>query len=246
MHHSEFKQKTKHCISGSIFFVHRWKISAFTLLELLVVVGLIAIFAIATIPAFNAIRGSSSLSSQSALIGDLLANARLYAISRNTYVYFAIGETSAGSVKLQMFVVTLASLTGSRIDPSLASSYTVLKKNTRLFDNLKLDSVSDFGGNLDRPQGARVLDTAQDQSSVSFTFSNPARETGIQVSGALTANRVIEFDPRGVARYSKGSASQPQLFKYYEIPIKQNVGNEKNLSVIQMDGVSGMVTSYRP
>ena len=186
------------------------------------------------------------MSSQSALIGDLLASARFYAMAKNTYVYFAMGETSAGSLQPQMFVVTLASLTGSRIDPSLGSSYTVLKKNTRLFDNLQLDSVSDFGGNLDRPQGARVVDAAQDQSSVTFTFANPARETGIQVGGVLTADRVIEFDPRGVARYSKSSASQPQLFNYYEIPIKQIVGNENNLSVIQLDGVAGMVATYRP
>ena len=142
MHTSALKQKTKLCILGSIFFVHRWKTSAFTLIELLVVVGLIAILASATIPAFNAIRGGSSLTSQTALIGDLLANARSYAMSKNTYVYFAMGEASAGSDKPQMFAVTIASLTGSRVNPSEASSYTVLRKNTRLFDNLQLSILS--------------------------------------------------------------------------------------------------------
>jgi prepilin-type N-terminal cleavage/methylation domain-containing protein len=218
----------------------------FSLIELLVVVGLISILAVAVVPALNSIRASSATASHTALLGDLLAAARSYAMSKKTFVCFALGEVSAGDGQPKLFAVTIASLTGSRIDPDQVSTYTVLRKNLFLSDQIKISQIVNNDGNLERPAGSQVLDISQAAANDPFIFLNPQLEIGIHAPGPLTADKVIEFDPKGVAKYTVSPGTQAQLFKYYEIPLKQTIGNESNVSVIHLDGISGMPTIYRP
>lgn len=218
----------------------------FSLIELLVVVGLISILAVAVVPALSSIRSSSVIASQSALLADLLTAARSYAMSKKTFVCFALGEVPAGHGQAKLFAVTIASLTGSRIDPDQASTYIVLRKNLFLSDQIKISQILNNDGNLERPAGSQVLDISQAAANDPFIFSNPQLEIGINAPGPLTANKVIEFDPKGVAKYFVSPGSHGQLFKYYELPLKQIIGNESNVAVIQLEGISGMPTLYRP
>src|ERR1700678_672955 len=69
--------------------------AAFTLVELLVVVGVIVLMMTLAIPAFNAIRGGTDFTSQVYDISGTLEQARAYAMANNTFVLVGIAEVSA-------------------------------------------------------------------------------------------------------------------------------------------------------
>ncbi len=80
---------------GSAQSRSRARSSGFTLVELLVVVGVIVLLTGLAIPAFNAIRGGTDFTSEVYNITGMLDQARAYAMANNTYVLAGITEVSA-------------------------------------------------------------------------------------------------------------------------------------------------------
>ena len=78
-------------------FVARGRCLGFTLLELLIVVGIIAVLLVLLAPAFTTIKGAGDVTSAAYTIKGALETARTYAKANNTYVWVGFAEENAGS-----------------------------------------------------------------------------------------------------------------------------------------------------
>ena len=70
----------------------RGRSRGFTLLELLVVIGLIAILLVLVTPAFTTIKGAGDVTTAAYMIKDVLEQARTYAMANSTYVWVGFFE----------------------------------------------------------------------------------------------------------------------------------------------------------
>src|SRR5215510_4034707 len=68
--------------------------AGFTLLELLVVIGIIGLLLVLTAPAFTTIKGGTDVTSAAHTIKDVLDTARTYAKANNTYTWVGFTEES--------------------------------------------------------------------------------------------------------------------------------------------------------
>src|SRR5712675_2881484 len=73
----------------------RERASAFTLLELLIVVSIIALLLVLLAPAFTTIKGGTDVTSAAYTIKGVLDTARTYAKANNTYVWVGFYEEDA-------------------------------------------------------------------------------------------------------------------------------------------------------
>src|SRR5882757_3831829 len=73
----------------------RERVSAFTLLELLIVVGIIALLLVLLAPAFTTIKSAGDVTSAVYGIQGLLENARTYAKANHTYVFVGFAEVDS-------------------------------------------------------------------------------------------------------------------------------------------------------
>jgi prepilin-type N-terminal cleavage/methylation domain-containing protein len=72
-------------------------ISAFTLLELLIVIGIIGLLMVLIAPAFKTIKGGTDVTSAAYTIKGVLDTARTYAKANNTYVWVGFYEEDVSS-----------------------------------------------------------------------------------------------------------------------------------------------------
>jgi type II secretory pathway pseudopilin PulG len=77
--------------------LQRERASAFTLLELLIVIGIIALLFVLLTPAFTTIKSGGDVTSAAYTIKGVLDTARTYAKANNTYVWVGFAEENAGS-----------------------------------------------------------------------------------------------------------------------------------------------------
>src|SRR6266478_1418203 len=105
----------------------RERASAFTLLELLVVVGIIVILLVLIAPAFTYIKSGTDVTGGAYTIKGVLDTARTYAKANNTYTWVgfagSIGSTVTGNVALSVVASkdgtdlgTSVNIAGSRVD----------------------------------------------------------------------------------------------------------------------------------
>src|SRR5258705_1606944 len=84
----------------------RERASAFTLLELLIVVGIIGLLLVLMAPAFTTIKGGTDVTSAAYTIKGVLDTARTYAKANNTYTWVgfsgSIGPNVTGNVALSV------------------------------------------------------------------------------------------------------------------------------------------------
>jgi len=224
----------------------------FSLLELLIVMAIVALLASVSIPAFSAFGGAGRLDKAASDISDLLAQARAYAMGKNTYVYVGIeevdvtgGSTSSGGGRVAVAVV--ASKDGSRPYANTPSPMTAnIQPISRLhyFDNIHLAASNELS------KGAAM--TGRPSASVDVSASS-ARTT-FQLPGtsgqSQTFNRVIEFDPQGVPRIQSSATYNSSVSNRLEIALLPVQGKvvmaDANQAAIQIDGMTGSVRMFRP
>jgi prepilin-type N-terminal cleavage/methylation domain-containing protein len=265
-------------------------IRGFTLLELLIVVGIIGLLLVLLAPAFTSIKSGSDFSSAVNGIRDVLENARTYAKANHTYVFVGLAEVdasvdSSATPQLAGFgrvaIAVVASKDGTRHfnyttgifpqGPDWTANYsnganlTAVGKLQR-FENLHFMPL-DFGpwaptGANAHPNSkmARYQPTVNEpyvlgrSGSISVTpFSWPLGSA--LNSGQYQFNRVIYFDPTGIARIATSSNSDA-IADVIEIafqpshgtaipplPTNQDAGNH---AVVQLGTTDGAVRVYRP
>ncbi len=246
---------------------------AFTLLELLVVIGIVAILMVLIIPAFTNIKSSGDVTSAAYTIKGVLDTARTFAKANNTYVWVGffeenVASTTPGTAGVGRLVMsTVASKDGTIIyDPTnlarqdLTTSLIQVGKLTKI-DNVHLwthtDTPSGTASTFDaRPNVATtycVGDQSPSNSTTPFQYpvGNPAPTA--QYAAFVKA---VQFSPGGEARIdnstvnANGSAVYP-LQTAAEIGLEPTHGNvapsaiPANVVAIQFTGGSGDVKIYR-
>lgn len=237
--------------------------SGFSLVELLVVMGIIVLMAALIIPAMNTIKGGGDLTKTASDLSDLIQQGRAYAMGNNTYVYLGLKEVDQMSGnytdgKGQIIAAIIASKTGQRpFATSNSTTPSALSNNTndvtalsrlQRFDNTHLaGSVSEINtaGGMTNMATANTADLGATDAATTFQWpiGNPK----------TTFNKVIEIDPQGVARLQSASVtSLDQIQGWIEIPLQPSKGsagvaeNEKNAAAVQVDGMTGNVQIFRP
>jgi prepilin-type N-terminal cleavage/methylation domain-containing protein len=192
----------------------------FTLVELLVVIAIIALLTFLAIPALSGLQGNQSQSAAADTIGDVLRQARAYAMGNNTHVFVGIAEydvTQDPSLAPQatgvgrVVAAAVASIDGTSHYDVTTGSWTgsgttlvpVIKP--QVFNNIHLGIYAAAGDNETPPMTGTgtmkrpVFSTGYNVGDTDFTSSTPFNypPTGA-VHYAFT--KVIDFDSQGVAR----------------------------------------------
>ncbi len=245
-------------------------VRAFSLVELLVVMGVIVILAALAVPAMNAIRGAGDVTSSAYEIMGALEQARSHAMANNTYVFVGFFEEdgavsgSAGTPGTGRVVVASAasadgtrgySSTGSvtRLDATASALRSVMRPVK--LDNLHLDelpaSVPPRSDTAPNAYQVGAADFAKRPSSASggslvpneATFSHPLGASS--GSAQYTFQKIIQFDPRGNA--SKIRDTPPRLIEIGLRPARGNApdANTPNVVAVQLTGIGGAVDLFR-
>lgn len=235
---------------------------AFSLIELLVVIAIMGILFALTGPVIGALKGSGDLGKAAGDIQGILEQARAYAVANNTYVYAGIQEVDAleaqaDAAKLvsgigRVAIALVASTTGLRPytntpAPLVPSSVTPLGK-VWYFDNLHITNSASLStsGNMNRPVAATHEVSDLSTNKAVTTFQWPLTGT----PKYSFTDMVVEFSPQGTATVQNNRSSVASLVQYLELallPARGNVATTNaNQAAVQINGVTGSVTLYRP
>ncbi len=231
---------------------------AFTLIEMLVVMGIIAILMVLVAPAFTSLKSAGDVTGAAYTVKGALDQARTYAKANNTYTWVGFYEedvssttpASPGSGRLVMSIV--ASKDGTiPYDPGSPSQISATKliqvgKLTKI-DNVHLwthtDTPSGTGSTFGtRPNVASAYCIGNSSPSNSTTpFQYPA-------GSPYTFMKAVQFSPGGEARINNNGNSVQTAA---EIGLEPTHGNTApislpaNLVAIQLGGVGADVIVYR-
>ena len=234
---------------------------AFSLIELLVVIGLMGLLMSLAMPAFSSMQGAGNLTKAASDIQGVMEQARSYAMANNTYVYVGIEEvdgmnpTSAPGVG-RVVIAVVASKDGTRPyplnpnTPGALNTTNIFPLGKALyFDNLHLTNTNALPsvGNMIRPPAEVDLST----NISATTFNLPITASAGAAKYSFT--NVVEFDPQGTPRYQyqTNTTYDPSIQNYLEIPLVPAHGNVAmtnlaNQAAVQIDGVTGAARTYRP
>ncbi len=246
--------------------------AAFTLVELLVVVGIIALLLVLIAPAFNYIKGGTDVTSAAYTIQGVLDTARSYAKANNAYTWVGFFEENApdpssspanpGTGRIVMSII--ASKDGTMLYTGNLPSSMILDgppNQTALIQVGKLTKIDNvhlktFAAPTSTPPpdtfdtrpavGSTAAKIGSDPSTPpnpSLTFHYPVGSS----TGQYTFTKVIQFSPRGEGVITNNSYTSAPVS---EIGLQPTHGatvdtNSTNLVAIQFTGLGGNVKIYR-
>ena len=239
---------------------------AFTLLELLIVVGIIALLMVVVAPAFTNIKGGADVTSAAYTIKGVLDTARTYAKANNTYTWVGFYEENVANPASpnadtpavgRVIMSIVASNDGTIIyDPNNLAAINAARllqvgKLTKI-ENAHLwthtDTPSGTGSTFDtRPNVVSAYcigNSSPPNSATPFQYpvGNPAP------AAQYTFVKAIQFSPRGEASIDNNSSP---LQTAAEIAIEPTHGAiapafiPANIVAVQFAGIGGGVTIYR-
>ena len=232
--------------------------SSFTLLELLIVLGIVAMLMLLIAPAFTTIKGGTDVTSAAYTIKGVLDTARTYAKANNTYAWVgfsgSIGSTVTGNVSLCVVASkdgtdlgTSVNQVGNRVDitPGLTPVGKIMK--------LENAHIGDTGTPQPSPSPAPEFET---RAAVNVNYRIGA--SGSQYDSdyyfleqGTQFDRWIRFSPRGETVVKGGST---QITQYAEVGLLPTHATTMavsinpasgNLVAIQISGLGGNVRIYR-
>ena len=257
-------KNAQRCSAVFTLETQRERASAFTLLELLIVVGIIGLLLVLIAPAFTYIKGGTDVTSAAYTIQGVLDTARTYAKANNTYTWVGFFEEDVSSTtpgmpgvgRLVMSIV--ASKDGTIIyDPTNLAQQDLTTRVLQVGKLAKIDNVH-LWTHTDAPSGAgSTFDTRPNVlSTYCIGSSSPAASTipfGYPVGNPAPAAqytfvKAIQFSPRGEARINNNSNA---LQAVAEIGLEPTHGATvpasipANVVAVQFTGVGGDARIYR-
>jgi Tfp pilus assembly protein FimT len=245
------------------------------LIELLIVVGIIALLLVLIAPAFNYIKGGNDVTSAAYTIKGVLDTARTYAKANNTYSWVGFYEENVANPASpnpdtpavgRIIISIVASKDGTKIyDPTnlvqqdLTSGLVQVGKLTKI-NNVHLWTHTDAPNGTGSTFGTRppvlstycIGDTSPSNSTTPFGYpvGNPAP------TAQYTFVKAVEFSPRGDARVNNSTinSSGNEIFPLQtaaEIALEPTHGATvpaplpANLVAVQFTGVGGTIKIYR-
>ena len=251
----------------------RERASAFTLLELLIVVGIIALLLVLIAPAFTYIKGGTDVTSAAYTIKGVLDSARTYAKANNTYIWVGffeedVSSATPGTQGIGRIVVSIvASKDGTMLYTTPLTSLVTLPsaslfqvgKLTKI-DNMHLKTFSDptsipsDGFNTRPTPGtppndltARIGNDTTDPASA-VAPANPSLQFTYPLGGTqYTFAKIVQFSPRGEGVIDNSNYTSKAVS---EIGVEPTHGAAvpasipANVVAIQFTGFGGNVKIY--
>lgn len=243
----------------------RERLSAFTLLELLVVIAIIAILMVLIAPAFTTIKSGNDVTSAAYTIKGVLDQARTYAKANNTYTWVGFYEENTANPASpnsttpavgRVIMSIVASKDGTNVATSGTIDPTTLVQVGKLtkIDNVHLVTFPDATAtpppitfNTRPPvtfSGTQYSLASMPSSATPFQYpvGNPTPAAN------YTFLKAVQFSPGGEARIENNTNS-PQTVA--EIGLEPTHGaaipnpTPANLVAIQFTGEGGNVKVYR-
>jgi len=256
------------------------RVRAFSLLELIAVVAIIGVVMAFLVPAYTSIKSASDLVQATNGVAGALERARTYAMANNLYVYVGITEVNSdvpaqttpqtpatGSGGGRLAMVAVAVRDGTRGYDLLSMlpnpAWTAYNRGAALIPLGKLETFENVHlaaslgttpetGSMARPavSGSYILGNSACKSITPFSWPLASDIGG----GQYTFDKVIQFDPQGVARIQY-STNQDIIVGWMEVALQQTHGSiipsesaspTGAIAAVQIDGMTGAVRVYRP
>ena len=246
------------CDPGNPWFSPSRGSRGFTLIELMIVIGIIGVLLVLMAPAFTSIKGGTDVTSDAYTIQGLLDTARTYAKANNTYTWVGFYEESGATSESpnsdqpavgRVIMSIVASKDGTNIatgGPMSSASLIQVGTLTKM-ENVHLAAFADGSGlapadTFDtRPpvtfNGTQYSLAGMPDSTTPFTY--PA-------GSPYTFSKAVQFSPRGEAVID--NSTQNGLQTAAEIGLQPTHGStldSTNPVAIQFTGVGGTVKIYR-
>jgi prepilin-type N-terminal cleavage/methylation domain-containing protein len=234
-------------IQGFTLPKQRERTRAFTLLELLIVVGIIALLLALIAPAFTYIKSGNDVTSAAYTIKGVLDTARTYAKANNTYTWVgfagSIGATTTGQVQLAVVASKDGTNLWSANNALPAASIVQVGKMTTL-NNVHIgDTGAPQNDGTEFESRASVDSDHRIASSANTPYPFTVQQT--------TFDKWIQFSPRGDTLIHGGSFS---IVRYAEVGLLPTHGTtlaatinpaSGNIVAIQVSGFGGNARIYR-
>lgn len=215
---------------------HRF-LCGFTVLELLTVMGVIAVLMGMLLPAVSAWRGAGDISKTIYDVSGLLEAARTQAMARNSYVWvgFASDQDASSAVNEKQLVVAVKTSPDGAKPPNLNSASLINLGKPETFRNVQLSA------SLDTYNGKKPVADKQ-LASTSSADSFSATRNGIN----YTFSKILEFNSVGEVRI----LNEAQPSRWIEIGLLPTHGlvvdTQGNSAALQIGGLTGQARVFRP
>lgn len=242
-------------------------LSAFSLIEMMVVIGIAIILAGLAIPAF---RTEKTAASGAYMLAGIFDRARSYAMASSTYVFVGLFEEDGSQPPLAMDAIAKKGV-GRVVAATVASKdgmsgYAASNKSWAAYDNgghlqplgklCRLESLSISGTRTTDTLGGMAR-PPMDTNSLLITGSTAAYTSfawplgKAMGTGCYHFQTVICFDPRGIARVLNATTPDfTSIPAYLEIGLLTAHGNtissDSNIAALQIDAITGATRVYRP
>lgn len=215
---------------------------AFSLVELLAVMAILATLSAVTIPAVQSLRGAGSVNGAISELSGTLEMARAHAMANRTYVRVLLASVPAGNGRVNPSTVALVvyAADGSSRNPDMTDpvAWPALSRP------LVLDSL----GISNSLQGAGNFSTASDATPSGANVTGnimSAFQREVSSFGRVTFDQVIQFGPNGEARVGFDQPARHISLGFAELDSDGQASRVENAFILRLSGVNGSISVLR-